>query len=60
MANEDGTIAIGNTNVFDGTTFQVRSALPVASTTMAISADYATLYLYELNTSRISVHPLAP
>jgi DNA-binding beta-propeller fold protein YncE len=58
-ANEDGSLAVGNTNVFDGNTFTVREALPVATTVMAMAPDDSHVYLYDVNTSRIHIHELA-
>lgn len=70
-SNEDGSVVIGNTNVFDGTTFRVLSALsvmavspdmvaplPITTSTMTLSASQEKLYLYEVTSSRISVCPL--
>lgn len=59
-SNADGSIVIGNTNVFDGTTFTVRAPLPVSTTVMALSPDDGTVYLYDVNTSQILIHELDP
>jgi DNA-binding beta-propeller fold protein YncE len=58
VANDDGSVAVGKTNVFDGETFSILGALPVATDVMALSADDATLYLYDTNTSRIYIQDM--
>lgn len=56
--NADGSLAIGNVHIFDGVTFSVKAPLPISTTVLALSADYKTLYLYDINTSRIYIHDL--
>jgi YVTN family beta-propeller protein len=53
LTNEDGSIAVSDSEVYDATNFSIKGLLPITTTTMAISTDDATLYLYELATSRI-------
>ncbi|HET6148856.1 MAG TPA: carboxypeptidase regulatory-like domain-containing protein [Polyangia bacterium] len=56
--NHDGTVAIGPTKIFDGTTFSARKPLPLSTTVMALSADDKTLYLYDMMSSRIYLYSL--
>jgi DNA-binding beta-propeller fold protein YncE len=57
-ASADGSAAIGKTNVFDGTTFAIRSPLAVSTTVLAMSNDDTRVYLYDVNSSRIYIQPL--
>ena len=45
--------AISSSRIFDGNTFAILGLLPITTTTMAISSDYQTLYLYDLTSSRV-------
>jgi hypothetical protein len=58
VANHDGTVAVGPTKIFDGTTFSARKPLPLSTTVMALGADDKTLYLYDMMTSRIYLYRL--
>lgn len=51
--NGDGTIAVGADQIFDGTTLAVKRPLPLSTKTMAMSADGATLYLYDTTTTPV-------
>jgi hypothetical protein len=53
VVNEDGSLAISSTRIFDGNTFAILGLLPITTTTMAISSDHQTLYLYDLSSSRL-------
>ncbi|HWA78254.1 MAG TPA: hypothetical protein VG937_38225 [Polyangiaceae bacterium] len=57
--NADGSLAIGNASIFDGNTFATLASLPVSTTVMATSADGATLYLYDIKTSKITLVDLS-
>jgi DNA-binding beta-propeller fold protein YncE len=57
-SNDDGSLVAGTTNIFDGTTFSVIAPLVAATSVMAMSPDDSTLYLYDLNTSRIYIQDL--
>jgi DNA-binding beta-propeller fold protein YncE len=54
----DGSIAVGSTRIFDGTTFSAKKSLPLTTTVLAISSDDKTVYLYDTMTSRIYVYQL--
>ncbi|MFL5308539.1 MAG: hypothetical protein ACJ8F1_25225 [Polyangia bacterium] len=56
--NSDGSLAIGATHMFDGTTFAAKRATPISTGTMAVSPDDKTLYLYDTTTSRIYLYGL--
>jgi DNA-binding beta-propeller fold protein YncE len=58
LANNDGSIAIGAQHVFDGNTFAVVRTLPLVGSALALSADEATLYIYDQMTSRIYLYGL--
>lgn len=58
-ANSDGSVVIGKTQIFDGTTFAIKSPLPLSTAILALSADDKTLYLYDTKTSRIYIYRLA-
>ena len=51
--NSDGSLAIGASHIFDGTTFSAKRITPVSTSTMVVSPDDKTLYLYDTTTSRI-------
>jgi len=56
--NQDGSIAIGSSNIHDGTTYGIIRPLPLSTTVMAVSPDASTLYLYDSNSSRIFLFDL--
>ncbi len=56
--NSDGSLAIGANHVFNGTTFAVTRTTPISTSTMAVSPDDKTLYLYDTATSRIYIYGL--
>jgi YVTN family beta-propeller protein len=51
--NNDGSLAVSSGHIFDGTTFAAKRITPLATSTMAMSADGTTLYLYDTTSSRI-------
>jgi hypothetical protein len=57
-SNDDGSLVVGTTNVFDGDTFAVLGPLVVSTQVIAMTADATTVYLYDVNTSRIYVQDL--
>jgi DNA-binding beta-propeller fold protein YncE len=57
-SNDDGTLVAGSTNVFDGMTFSVLAPLVVATEVLAMTPDGTTLYLYDVNSSRIYIQDL--
>jgi hypothetical protein len=54
--NSDGSLAIGAANLHDGNTFAIIRPLPVMSSILALSADEATLYIYDTMSSRIYIY----
>jgi hypothetical protein len=56
--NSDGSLAIGANHVFNGTTFAATRTTPISTSTMAVSPDDKTLYLYDTTTSRIYIYGL--
>ena len=56
--NSDGSLAIGASHIFDGTTFGVKRITPISTSTMVVSPDDKTLYLYDTTTSRIYIYGL--
>jgi DNA-binding beta-propeller fold protein YncE len=56
--NNDGSLAVGSGHIFDGTTFAAKRITPLSTSTMAMSADGTTLYLYDTTSSRIYVASL--
>ena len=56
--NDDGSIAVSANYIFDGTTFSAKRMTPVPTSTMALSTDGTTLYLYDTTSSRIYVYAL--
>ena len=56
--NDDGSVAVGASHIFDGTTFSAKRLTPLSTNTMAMSADGTTLYLYDTASSRIYVASL--
>jgi hypothetical protein len=56
--NSDGSLAVGANHIFDGTTFAAKKMTPLSTSTMAISPDDTTLYLYDATTSRIYLYRL--
>jgi hypothetical protein len=56
--NNDGSLAVGSGHIFDGTTFSAKRITPLSTTTMAMSTDGTTLYLYDTTSSRIYVASL--
>ena len=57
--NADGTIAVGETRIYDGTMFSILRPLPITTPTLALSADGKSLYLHDIGKSRIYVHDIA-
>jgi DNA-binding beta-propeller fold protein YncE len=57
-ANKDGTVAVGATRIYDGTTFAAKVTLPLSTTVMAMTSDDKTLYLYQQASSRIFTYKL--
>jgi len=51
--NFDGSIAIGNENIWNADNFSIVKALPVSSRIMALDPDDITLYIYDNNSSKI-------
>jgi hypothetical protein len=56
--NSDGSLAIGANHMFNGTTFAATRTTPISTSTMAVSPDDKTLYLYDTATSRIYIYGL--
>jgi YVTN family beta-propeller protein len=56
--NNDGSLAVSSGHIFDGTTFAAKRITPLSTSTMAMSADGTTLYLYDTTSSRIYVASL--
>jgi len=54
-SNLDGTIAIGEENIWNALDFSIIRPLPVASKLMELDTDNASLYVYDNNTSKIYV-----
>jgi DNA-binding beta-propeller fold protein YncE len=59
LSNEDGSLVVSTSRVFDGTTFAIIGLLPITTPTLAASPDFTTLYLYELTSSRIYLYDLS-
>ena len=59
VKKSDGSLAIGNKSVFDGSTFAIKGLLALSTTTMALGPDGTTLYLYDLNSSHILIQDLS-
>lgn len=58
-SNEDGSLAIGTTNIFNGDTFAIVRPLAVASDVLALSKQAELVYLYDINRSTISVQDIS-
>lgn len=58
-SNADGTLVVGKSKVYDGTTFAIKRPLPITTTVSALSQDSKTLYLYDIKTSRIYIEDLS-
>jgi hypothetical protein len=58
-SNHDGSVVFGETNVYDGNEFSVIRPLPLETSTMALSADETTLYLYDEGSSRIYLYDVS-
>ena len=56
--NSDGSMAISASHIFDGTTFSAKRMTPLSTSTMVVSPDDKTLYLYDGTTSRIYIYGL--
>jgi len=56
--NQDGSVAIGAKSIYDGTTFAVKRATPLMTSTLTVGPDGATLYLYDTMSSRIYLYRL--
>ena len=54
-ANFDGSIAVGEENIWNSNTFSIIRALPVSSRVMALDSDDETLFIYDDNTSKIYI-----
>jgi len=51
--NFDGSIVIGNENIWNADNFSIIKALPVSSNIMSLDPDDTTLYIYDNNSSKI-------
>ena len=51
-------MAISAGHIFDGTTFSAKRMTPLSTSTMVVSPDDKTLYLYDGTTSRIYIYGL--
>jgi len=51
--NSDGSIAIGRSNIYDATTFDVIRELPVTGSRMAVAPDDSILYVNKVGTQKI-------
>jgi DNA-binding beta-propeller fold protein YncE len=58
-ANQDGTLAVGQSKIYNGTTFAILRPLPLTTTVSALSSDAKTLYLYDVKSSRIYIEDLS-
>ena len=58
--NQDGTLAIGDSHVYDGTTFAALGTLPISGTLKKLAPDGHTLYTYDSGTNRIYVLDVNP
>jgi len=54
-SNFDGSVAVGNSNVFDGNTFAILRPLPIAGTLKTFGPDGHTLYTFDSVSSRLYV-----
>ncbi len=54
-ANQAGTVAVGESKLFDATTYATLRNLPIAGTIKTIGPDGSTLYSYDNTSSRIYV-----
>lgn len=52
-SNEDGSIVVGESNVWNGNNFSIISNLPIQSTLMEMDFDNETVYIYDNSTSKI-------
>lgn len=57
--NHDGSIAVGESKLFDGNTFAILGDLPVSSRIKVMSSDGQILYSYDTTSSRIYLSSLA-
>lgn len=53
--NHDGSIAIGEENIWDAETFSIIKPLPISSEIMRLDQDDNTIYIYDNNTSKIYI-----
>jgi YVTN family beta-propeller protein len=58
-SNQDGSLVVGQSKVYDGNTFAIKRPLPFTTTVSALSTDGKTLYLYDIKTSRIYIEDLS-
>lgn len=56
----DGRLIFSETTIYDGTLGVPVRAMPLASRSMAVTADGSTLYIYEPGRGRIFVYDLTP
>ena len=53
--NQDGTLAVGSSHVYDGTTFGALGTLPISGSIKKLAPDDHTLYTYDTGSNRIYV-----
>jgi hypothetical protein len=53
--NLDGTIAIGETKIWNADDFSIIRTLPIESEIMELDYDNETLYIYDINSSKIFI-----
>jgi hypothetical protein len=58
VSNTTGSIVVGATRVYDGTTFAAKATLPLSTQIMALGPDDKSLYLYSQQSSRVFVYTL--
>ena len=51
----DGTIAIGESKIWNADDFSIISNLPLESEIMELDFDNETLYIYDINSSKIFI-----
>jgi DNA-binding beta-propeller fold protein YncE len=57
--NDDGSLAISASYVYDGDTFAILGTTALTTSILALSTDSRTLYLYDIDTSRIYIQDLS-
>ncbi len=53
--NYDGSVAIGEENIWNAETFSIIKPLPVSSRILRLDSDENTIYIYDNNTSKIFI-----